>query len=235
MIDAAPLADTSVKSLVFQTLTTARKCGWNAAIVGAAGVGKTRSIIAYAESHPKTGLLTASDALGRSPRDLWASISHELIGSAGGSTAEMQEELFTYDLTGAALIIDEAQQLPPVQLREILLLNDRASLTIVFCGNWEVLKRANARQGAWENIVSRIQPLFETIDGILDEDVDAIAAAFGVSDPRALPILRSIGKQHHARGIVRVLQTASDRAGGTPITSTHVREAIGFFPSIGVH
>lgn len=226
-----PLAETSIKALVYQTIKTARSRCWNAAIVGAAGVGKTRAIAAYTESHPGTGLLTASDALGRAPRDLWSQISNELVGSSGGTTAQIQHDLFAYDFKNVALIIDEAQNLPPAQLREILHLNDRAKLTIIYCGNWEVLKRANTRKGAWEQIVSRIDPLFEVVDGILDEDADAIASAFGVSDACAFPLLRGIGQKHHARGIVHVLEVARDRAGvGKTINAAHVREAIALFP-----
>lgn len=229
MPNETPLADTSVKDLIFQTISTARKRGWNVGFVGAAGVGKTRSISAYAHSHPRTGLITATDALGRSPRDLWQTINSEMTGTVGGSTSDIQEALFDCNFLDVVLIIDEAQNLPPIQLREILHLNDRTRLTIVYSGNWEVLKGTKSKRGSWEQVATRMD-IFEAIDGILEEDADAIAAAFGVIDAQALSLLRRVGKQHHARGVVRILKDAKERARDGMVTSVHVRAAIGFFP-----
>lgn len=228
MIDDGPFADTSVSALVFSTIDKVRAGCMNAAIVGAAGVGKTRALNAYIAKNPSVRMITVTDVLGRAPKELWSQICFDILGSSAKSTATTQDWLFEHNLSGGVFIFDEAQNLPPVQMREILHLHDRSRMSIVFCGNMEVLHRSQSRKGAWDQINSRLD-IFEPIDGLLDEDADALAESFGVDGEGAYRLVRAIGERFYARGVARVLHEAHRRANGGLIKEAHIRSAIDLF------
>jgi DNA transposition AAA+ family ATPase len=224
-----PFIETTIARRVFGTIHMARSRDENAAIVGEPGVGKTRAINAYAESNAGTYLMTVNAVTGNALRDLLREVSALLGIHARGSIADIQRTMLQYDLSGRVLIIDEAQNLKLQALRELLNLHDDAGMTIIFCGNSDVLRRVNVDTGPFAQISDRIG-LRERIDSIPGEDADAITNSFGVEGMDAYALARSIGTRFRARALVRVLNGAREQAGAKIIKADHIRSAVELYP-----
>lgn len=225
----SPFVETSVSRDIFQTIDLARELQQNAAIVGRPGVGKTRALVAYLGQRPGTYFMTTTAVTGNALRDLLRELAEVMGLYASGSIADMQKQMFRYDLTGRALVIDEAQNLKLQAFRELLHLHDFTGLCLVFCGNEEVLKRANTNKGAFAQISRRVK-LRAEINSILDDDTDRIANAFGVEGMDAYKLLRALGRAYHTDGVVSVLDIARRFAGGKTIKIVDIRRACEPFP-----
>lgn len=226
----SPFVETSVSRDIFHTINLARELKKNASIVGRPGVGKSRTLKAYAaDERNAASLMTATAVSGNALRDLLRELA-ELLGIyATGSIANMQRQMFQYNFSGAVCIIDEAQNLKLQAFRELLHLHDNTGLCLIFCGNEEVLKRVNTDKGAFAQISRRV-PIRAEVNSILDEDTDRLANAFGVEGMDAHKILRAIGATYHTDGVVSVLEIAQRFAGSKTIRAEHVRCACEPFP-----
>lgn len=226
MTDAA----TSVLAQMHGVFDYVRKHQFSGAVIGPAGIGKSHCATAYARANALTHMITATDALGAKPNFLWRVVSDALGIMAGESAAETQDILFQHDFRQNVLIVDEAQQVPPVQLREILQLHDRCGLSVVFCGNMEVLQQSRGRQRGWEQVESRLSVIHH-LEGIDDRDADALSALHSVRGEDALAIMRAIGERFHARGIAHVLEATRRTIGeGPPIDAAAIRSTLTFLP-----
>jgi DNA transposition AAA+ family ATPase len=224
-----PFVETSVSRDIFRTIDLARELQKNGAVVGRPGVGKNRALIAYREQRDGVVLITATAVLGNALRDLLRELSDVLGIHTSGSIANVQRQMHSYSFSGVALIIDEAQNLKLQAFRELLHLHDFTGLTLIFCGNDEVLKRVNTDKGAFAQINRRV-PLRAEVNSILDDDTDQLANAFGVEGMDAHKMLRPIGRAHHTDGVVSVLEIARRFAGTKTINVEHIRRACEPFP-----
>ncbi len=228
-MNKVPFVETSVSRDIFKTIDLARQLGKNAAIVGRPGVGKTHALRIYADQH-FCDLQTATAITGNSLRDFFRELGERMDIHITGSIADMQRQMFAYDLTGRILIIDEAQNLKLQAFRELLHLHDFTGLCIVFCGNEQVLKRVNTDKGAFAQISRRV-PLRTDLNSILDEDCDRLAAALGVEGMDAFKLLRATGRVHHTDGVVSVSRIASNFSNvGKTIKATDIRRACELLP-----
>jgi DNA transposition AAA+ family ATPase len=224
------VAPTSIAIQFGGVTETLRRHGFSGAILGPAGVGKTCVATAIARSTPLTHLVTATDAFGRKPNILWQVISDALGIWSEESAADTQITLFHHCFKQHVLIVDEAQQLPPVQLREILTLWERCGLSVCFVGNMDVLHRSRSRQGGWDQIESRLD-IVHKLEGFDDGDAAALASAYDLQQPEALELLRAIGERHYARGVVHVLEAAKQAGGDRPaIDAAAIRKTLQIFP-----
>jgi DNA transposition AAA+ family ATPase len=224
-----PFVETSVVRDIFKTIDLARELKQNAAIVGVPGGGKTRALGAYRSQREGAYLMTTTAVTGNALRDLLRELAEVISIHASGSIADMQRQMFAYDLTGRVLIIDEAQNLKLQAFRELLHLHDFTGLCLIFCGNEEVLKRANTNKGAFAQISRRVK-LRAEINNILDDDADRIASAFGVEGMDAYKLVRALGHAYHTDGVVSVLEIARRFVGGKTIKATDIRRACEPFP-----
>lgn len=224
-----PFVETSVVRDIFKTIDLARELQQNAAIVGVPGGGKTHALLAYRSQRDGAYLMTATAVTGNALRDLLRELAEVMFIRASGSIADMQRQMFNYDLAGRVLIIDEAQNLKLQAFRELLHLHDFTGLCLIFCGNEEVLKRANTNKGAFAQISRRVK-LRAEINNILDEDADRIASAFGVEGMDAYKLVRMLGRAYHTDGVVSVLEIARRFAGGKTIKAMDIRRACEPFP-----
>ncbi|WP_066718658.1 MULTISPECIES: AAA family ATPase [Hyphomicrobiales] len=199
--------ETEVSRLIFDVIEDARENTICAAIVGNPGVGKTMALEAYQASHPKARVVTATAVMSGSMLALFKHVAYELGVYPDKGLSDLQQRLFGCDFTGAALLIDEAQNLPLKAVRELLYLWEKCDLPLIFCGNAEVLKRVNVDHGAFAQISRRV-PRREQINGILDSDADAITNTFGVEGMDCYALMRKIGAKFHADGVVQVLTRA---------------------------
>lgn len=222
--------ETTIAKAISATINSARQLGFNAAVVGPAGVGKTCSLSHYVGSTDGAYLFTTSAGTGNATRHLFRRLSEALQIGGGDSIAQIQRRLFNYDLRGRVLIIDEAQNLNLQGIRELLYLNDHAQMSVVFCGNQEVLRRASVDTGPFAQVGSRI-PFRKEVEAIDPADADAITNSYGVEGLDAYELMRGVAARHHARGVAFVLQAARALVGnGKAIKSAHIKEAFLQFP-----
>jgi DNA transposition AAA+ family ATPase len=129
-------------------------------------------------------MLTASPLSGNAARRIFRQFSELALGeysTRGTSLHDIETRLYSYEFAGHALIIDEAQNLNLQTIRHLLYLNDHAGLSMVFCGNQEVLTRATVDKGPFAQIGSRIG-FRKELRTLAPDDADAITNTFGV-DP----------------------------------------------------
>jgi len=224
-----PFVETTISRRIFAIIDVARERGENAAIVGEPGVGKTRALNEYIKRHDGTYFLTVDSLSGNALRALMRDIFERIGLYSRGGIADMQRVLKQYDFSGVCLIIDEAQNLKLQALREILNFNDHTGISVVFCGNHDVLKRVNVETGPLAQISDRIG-LREEIQCIPSEDADAITNTFGVEGLDAYQLARAVGLRYRARSLVRVLNSARSLAGEKAIKIGHIRQAIQLHP-----
>lgn len=233
-----PFVETSVSRDIFQTIDLARELKKNAAIVGRPGIGKTFALAEYTRSlnvgsryafEGLAAMRTITAVTGNSLRDLFRDVAASIGTAVDGSIANMQRQMMNYDLSGRVLILDEAQNLKLQAFRELLHLHDFTGISLIFCGNDEVLKRVNTDKGAFAQINRRV-PIRAEVNSILDEDADRLANAFGVEGMDAYKMLRPIGRAHQTDGVVSVLEIATRFAGGKTIKAEHIRRACEPFP-----
>lgn len=226
-MDDIPFIETSIARRVFGIINLARRRGENAVIVGEPGVGKTRAFNAYRNAFSDDAvLMTINRFNGSTPRRLFAQLAETLGIWKSGTIADLHSRLLGYPLEHKVLLLDEAQNLSPESIRELLNLE----MPVILCGNREVLKSVSHETGPLAQIGDRIG-LREEIDCIPSEDADAIANSFGVEGMDAYEITRKLGTRYRARALVRVLKGAREQAGTDKIKAAHIRDTIlGFHP-----
>lgn len=229
---APQFCETTIARTIRATLGTVRQLGSNAAMVGPAGVGKTFSLEHYAADSAHTYMLTASPLSGHAARQLFRQLGDIVLGPhsiRGTSLLDIENHLYDFPFRGHVLIVDEAQNLNLQAIRHILYLNDHAKLSVVLCGNQEVLRRASVDTGPFAQVGSRIgfRKVLEALD---DADADAISNTFGVEGMDAYEMMRGVAARHHARGVAFVLTVARELAGKKTIKAAHIRDVFNEFP-----
>jgi DNA transposition AAA+ family ATPase len=225
--------ETTIARTIRTTLNSVRHLSSNAAMVGPAGVGKTFSLEHYATTVSQTYMLTAGPLSGNAALRLFRQLGETLLGEyaiRGSSLFDIEQRLYRFDFHGHVLIVDEAQNLNLQAIRHLLTLNDHAGLSVVFCGNEEVLNRTTVDKGPFAQIGSRVY-FRKRLEAIDDTDADAITNTFGVEGLDAYELMRGVAARHHARGVAFVLRSARELAGkGKTIKAAHIREVFAEFP-----
>lgn len=229
MTGSMEFCNTTVANVISNTIEQARLLGANAAVDGPAGIGKTFALSRHNRSVDGTAMLTATAASGNAARNLFSSLCATLHLRTNGSIADMQHSLFSYDRPGFVVIVDEAQNLNLQSIRELLTLYDRSHMTVVFCGNADVIKKTRVDKGPLATIGSRIH-IRRTLTGIVAEDVDAICGTFDVEGGEALALMRRVGRHSQARGVSFILRAARELADGKAIKAAHIKQIINEFP-----
>jgi hypothetical protein len=106
---------------------------------------------------------------------------------------------------------------------------DGGNLIFIVCGNPRVAETAGTNTGKFAGI-SRRFILQRYIEGIAQEDADAIATAFGVEGVDALRIVREVGMKHHADGIAKLLNLAVALNPGKPVKAAQIEQALAQLP-----
>jgi hypothetical protein len=131
--------------------------------------------------------------------------------------------------SGGLLIIDEAQHLSHAALETFRAIFDATNVGLVLCGNQLVYSRMSGgrRTAEFAQLFSRIGvrvPLTRASNA----DVEAIAAAWGITGPEELEILRRFGQTHGAlRVVCMVLEAAkgATSAAGVELTAELINGA----------
>ncbi len=223
------IVETSVFQRIFTTIDTAVVMGQNAAIIGAAGVGKTTALNAYTRDGIRIARLTMNQSIARSMREILHSLCDAMDVPAwrGDSHKDLKSFTERYYVGDWLIIIDEAQMLPYDKLRDLLSFSptDGGPLMFVFCSNEDVIKQVNTDRGALAQNARRIKYRAE-INAIEDDDSDILSNSFGVEGLDAYEAMRAIGKRFHADGVVDVLNLARRLAKHETIKRQHILDAL---------
>lgn len=179
-------------------------------IAGVPGVGKTRALEEYTRTHPNVFMITARE-------------------SVKSTSALLDELAFAVDVTerrgnrlnraiGTALkdrkaliIVDEAQEATVEALDEIRTFCDLWNCGIVFAGDTRLFAKINGkgREGPMAQLSSRIWAPIK-LPRPRPDDVSAIAAAWGILDPKIMKLVQKIGtREGGLRELTKVLKLAS--------------------------
>ena len=224
--------ETSVVSRINSTIDMAREMFWNAAIIGAPGIGKTLALKRYAQADEmEVGYIEARPIVARSMAAFLQELAETVDVRSGGSNRDIEREFKRTHFNRSIIIVDEAQNIPLVVVRQLLHLSvaDDGPFVFVFVGNDEMLQKVSVSLPAMMQINRRIR-LRETISNIEDEDADAISQTESVEGIEAFKLLRRVGSAFHVDGIVTVAQVARRFADGPTIRIEHIRDALDNLP-----
>jgi hypothetical protein len=231
--------ETPTARTIFQEVEFAVSTGNHCLITGRAGVGKTAALTELARRDRRAAYMTMLPAQASLRGVIRAA------GAAFGHDCTRQhiyqiDEDFRYRVLPLIveqeryLIVDEAQMLPLLAVRQLQAYADHAqlygmgSMPIVFAGNEFTLKRTRANAEGHDQIISRIgnghRPLH--IKGISAGDVEAFCVEFAVEGMDAYAVMRDFGKGRNCRVVLSVLEEAQRLAGAKPVRVATIREAL---------
>lgn len=215
---------------VLAALGYAQMAGDIAVIYGGAGVGKSTAAREYQRRYPQVWVATMS------PATAGVSTALEELCLALGmrelpqSAARMQREIVARVRgTGGLLLVDEAQHLTVAALDAIRTIHDATGVGVALMGNELIYARmTGGNRAAWlDRLFSRIGRRLRLPRASRD-DVLALAAEHGVSEPASLKRLTAIGAQAGAlRGVTKCLRLARMIAAGVdePLADAHLAAA----------
>lgn len=211
-------------------IAAAHITGDMACVYGGPGVGKTTTLKRYRDMQPRVWLATMAPHC-NTPVPALQEIAEALgIREVSYTGARPLHRIIvrTVANTGGCLLIDEAQHLGEKCLDQIRAIHDETGLAIVLAGNETVFSRLTGGSRAVQHA-----QLFSRIGGRKHlpkpaaGDVQAMAEAWGLSDPEIVAYLRAVASKPGAlRGATKTLRLAAMNAGGVgQITLTHLQRA----------
>lgn len=231
--------ETSVFRVINAALTRSERSTWNALVIGAPGVGKSRAIAeivaraATVDLIPAIATMEVTPGLGSATFELLNEVADIAGVMRGKSLAQIERRLMQEGWYRVRVIIfDEAQNLSLKAARTLLAISEATGRRMIFVGNPHVLQLVNSVQAGIQQISRRL-PIRETIDAIDNTDADLIASTFGCEGMDTFRAVREIAQSSHADGIVKVLQEArifAELAGSSTINARHVANALDIFP-----
>lgn len=211
---------------IFNALGYAHIAGDIAIIYGAAGVGKTETLRAYAEVKPSVFVATMTPAtvgpLGALEEIALAVGMREVSGWGPRLFRELVERLRG---TEGLIVIDEAQHLSVRAIEAVRSLHDATGLGVALVGNDIVYTRMTGgnRTALFAQLFSRIGKRVR-LRKPTKADVVAIAEGWGVGDNKAREVLRDIANKEGAlREVVKTLRLATVATGGSAPTAEDIR------------
>ncbi len=217
----------------FQLTTSARRMmtclamaqmGDMALISTPPGLGKTASIKQYAATRAQVFVVAASPASRGVPNVLIAILAamgeRDAKGTPQALSARVRARVRD---SGALIVLDEAQHLSSLALDEIRSIHDDTGCGVALVGDENLL--ANLKR--YPQLYSRLG-IRHSQPRALVEDINAIAAAWGVERGGELAFLQEIGRKGGAiRTLTKTMKLAvrAARAGGAPLDVADLRDA----------
>ncbi|MEP9402061.1 AAA family ATPase [Sphingomonas silueang] len=198
-------------------------------IAGGPGIGKTTVCRDYAANASNVWVATMSESTaGLNPMQI------ELLAAMGEPDAKGAPHQLSRRIcekargAGALIILDEAQKLTEKAVEEARSWHDRTGVGLALVGNDTVLSRleGGSRKANYAQLYSRVDMrMIRAVPSA--EDVEQIAAAWGVGDEREVAYLVALGtKPGGLRSVTKVMELASMLAfddGARDLT--HIRAA----------
>ena len=202
---------TPTSSAILNRLQYAHHLSDFAMISGGPGIGKTAAVIQYKATHPQVFVVTCSPSCS-GVQTILADILAAVGGGDKGTPQAMSRKI-TAKLaeTSAFLIIDEAQHLTANAVEELRAIHDRANVALALIGNEDLYSRFSSMTEAsmHAQVRSRIGMWYRQLRPS-PQDVEVLAKAWNIDDPKALGFLRDIAMKPGAlRGVTKVLRLAS--------------------------
>ncbi|SBW09253.1 B transposition protein domain protein [uncultured Alphaproteobacteria bacterium] len=196
-------------------------------IIGAPGLGKTRTLEHYAACNANVFLVTMEPA--------WSSANAMLAALCQGMglderSSTKYSSAIRAKVKGlqALIIVDEAQFLSTVALDQLRVIHDTAKVGVVLCGNRQIHTRLYGRgDEANAQLFSRAGMKFHQYQPLAG-DICGMVAAWGVTDKAEVAFLKTVGRKPGAlRNVDKVMKLASMLAvgGGEPRGLKHIRAA----------
>ena len=205
-------------------------------IYGGAGVSKTKTAERYRRTAPNVWLATATPATAGVTPVLGVIADAVGIKDRPAAAAALFRAICTrvgVERAGGLLIIDEAQHLNPQALDQVRAIHDFTGVGIVLMGNEQVYGRmtgGTSRAAYLDRLFSRIGKKIY-IKAPVQEDVEEITRAWGITDPACAQQLRDISRRPGSGGLRvlhKVLRLASSyaQAKGEKLCCADVRTAV---------
>ena len=212
---------------ILPVLDLARELDCIGAIVGAPGVGKTSTLVWYAQKN-KPGVRYC--AMNPAQASMTAMLSR-LCAALGVAAPYRRSELhravcgWTREGESRALLIDEAQHLNQRSLDELRCIHDESGVAMVFAGNDRLRERINTRAAAFAQFTSRIGPRVEMGEPTV-ADARALARHYGIEQPGAVAFLeKRIGTPAGLRQLAHLLTLGRKLAGAGVVRLSHLKQA----------
>jgi DNA transposition AAA+ family ATPase len=199
-----PFQMTQTAATFLAGLQMAQALGTMAVISGGAGVGKTRTVCEYRRTTANVWVVTARPdtatmgALLEAVCDALAISERIARRRAGACIGRMRD-------TGGLMIVDEAQHLTTEALELLRSLHDAAGIGMVLVGNETVYSRleGKGRTAEFAQLFSRIGRRIRRTSP-LKPDIEALVAAWGITDAGQVRLLRAIGGKPGALRNIRM-------------------------------
>lgn len=222
-----PFVETGLAEQIMSALMWAKVHTEMVTIIGEPGLGKTRSIRQVQDTYPDVWVATmdpAASALVPSLQRIAEAVG--IIGATGGASALAHDIRERVDGRNGLLIVDEMQHLGLPALDQIRSIHDSTDLAIALVGNEYSYARMTARAKAahYGQIRSRIG-MHVTLERPDYDDVEAIAARYGLKDEKTIRALTKAARHHGTlRNVAKAFLQAT--AGNHRATITRVMAAL---------
>lgn len=195
-------------------------------IVSTPGIGKTKTARRFAERDPSVWLATMSPSTAGV-----ATMAIEVAAAIGLGEIKGSPQQLSRQIKGRVanrrglLIVDEAQELTDKALNELRGWHDATGVGIALLGNEKVVGQLDSRKSALAQISSRISlPVIQRDP--LPGDLDALFAAWGITDERQRAFLTRIGHLPGAlREVTMTIEVALIGAPDGRLSLDHLRDA----------
>lgn len=226
--EQASICETQAASDIWQLIELTKQLKCIGSVVGAPGVGKTTTALAYADCARKArycvmdpvhdtmaAMLTlVCEAIVERAPPIRSVALHEVICNAiGNDDVEV-------------LLVDEAQHLNARNLDQLRCIHDETSLPMILLGNESLGSRYNtARAAAFAQLTSRIGPRLN-LKGSKVADLRAFARHEGVHEAEAIAFLEKwVAGTAGLRQASMLLQIGRDMVGDGDIRLDHLKKA----------
>ena len=195
---------TKTASAFMAGLQMAQALGTMAVLSGGAGVGKTRSVCEYRRTTANVWVLTA-----RADTATMGALREALCDALGISERIARRRadacIARVKDTGGLVVVDEAQHLSTEALELVRGIHDAAGVGVAVVGNETVYSKleGRGRTPEYAQLFSRVGRRIRRPTS-LNDDIDALVAAWGITDPAQARLLRAIGKKPGALRNIRM-------------------------------
>lgn len=203
-----------------------------AVVVGAAGIGKTSTILEYQRANSRVYVLGA-DKTCVSPNAMLMKLA-KAMGVTEKRSVWLSEGIIDKVRNANALIvIDEAQHLSTDALDQLRSIPDATECGIVVAGNESLLGRLTGKSGSdaalYAQLFSRVGARLVRSQ-VSVRDINMILDAWPIEDPEVRGLLGKIGKKPGAlRILTKTIRLAAMYAAGegAAVSAVHIRRAWG--------
>ncbi|WP_115720165.1 AAA family ATPase [Gallaecimonas mangrovi] len=230
-LPAAPrFVETQTASNIFGALGYAHAAETISVVYGASGVGKTTAAREYAKQHSNVWLITASPSCATTTEILFELALELRMDDAPRRKGQLSRAVkHRLQGTGGMVVVDEADHLEYAALEELRILQEQTGIGMVLMGNNRVYTQLTGgrRSEDFARLFSRIAKKMG-VHKAKQTDVNAIAAAWGLTDKAEQALLQQIAERPGALRILnQTLRLAAMLAGGSdqPLGEQHIRAA----------